>query len=69
MVMKPFQTSGVSLPRAQQASALPMQAATIPATATTTSQIDIGEMMNLMITMMIVVMMMKMMSGMMTGIT
>jgi len=45
-----------------------MQAATMPATTTTATQIDIGELMNLMITMMIVVMMMKMMSGMMTSI-
>jgi len=67
--MRPLQVSTVPFPRAQQVSTLPMQAATIPATATTTSQIDIGEMMNLMITMMIVVMMMKMMSGMMTGIS
>ena len=65
--MRPLQVSSVPFPRAQQVSTLPMQAATIPATATT-SQIDIGELMNLMITMMIVVMMMKMMSGMMTGI-
>jgi len=67
MTMKPLQTTGISLPRAQQASALPLQATTIPA-STTAAQLDITELMNLMITMMIVVMMMKMMSGMMAGV-
>ena len=64
---RPQQVSGLPFPRAQQVGSLPMQAATLPAT-TTTAQIDMGELMNLMITMMIVVMMMKMMSGMMTDI-
>ena len=67
-MLRPHQMTSVPFPRAQQVNTLPMQAATLPAT-TTTSQIDLGEMMNLMITMMIVVMMMKMMSGMMTGIS
>lgn len=66
--MKAQQILGVSLPRAQQVTTLPMQAGTLPATTTTATGIDLGEMMNLMITMMIVMMMMKMMTGMMAKV-
>jgi len=66
-MIRPAQTSSLPL-RAQQATNVPMQASTIPASTTATSQLDISALMNLMITMMIVVMMMKMMSGMMTGL-
>ena len=57
----PLQTTSVPFP--QQAPSIGLQAGTVPATATTTTQIDISSIMNLMITMMIVVMMMKMMTG------
>jgi len=67
--MKPLQVTAVPInPRAQQTTTVPFQAGTIPASTTTSTGIDITELMNLMITMMIVVMMMKMMSGMMAGV-
>lgn len=68
MTTKPLGSTSMALPRAQQASALPLQATTIPATTTAANGIDISELMNMMITMMIVVMMMKMMSGMMANV-
>jgi len=66
--MRTLQVTGVPLPRAQQASAVTLQAGTLPATTAAQTGIDITELMNLMITMMIVVMMMKMMMGMMKGV-
>jgi len=68
-MLKPTQISAMPFPRAQQASSLPLQALTLPASVSTTQAIDMGEMMNLMITMMIIVMMMKMMTGAMAGIS
>ena len=67
--MKALQVASVPVTKAQQTQTLPLQAGTLPASTTTTSDLDISALMNLMITMMIVVMMMKMMSGMMAGIT
>ena len=67
-MIRPLQTKVFPSIGSQQAAALPMQSTTLPASTTSTSQIDIGELMNLMITMMIVVMMMKMMGGMMEGV-
>jgi len=66
-MLRPGQVSSVLLPH--QASQVPMQAGTVPATTDTTNGINISELMNLMITMMIIVMMMKMMTGMMAGVT
>jgi len=63
--MKALQMTNIS---GLQSSTIGLQSATIPAT-TTSTQIDMGEMMNLMITMMIMVMMMKMMSGAMGGLS
>ena len=70
--MKPLQVTAVPInptnPRAQQTTTVPFQAGTIPASTTTSTGIDLTEMMNLMITMMIVMMMMKMMTGMMANV-
>ena len=68
--MRALQVTSAPFPnaRAQQTNTMPFQASTIPATTTTTSGIDISELMNMMITMMIVMMMMKMMTGMMAGV-
>jgi len=61
--MKALQAEGI---RGLQTPTMGLQSPTLPAT-TTSSAIDMGEMMNLMITMMIIVMMMKMMTGAMKG--
>ena len=74
--LHPLQVSSVQLPRAQQAtavplqaSAVPMQAGTIPAVSTTQdSALDINALIQPLITIMIVMMMMKMMTGAMSGI-
>ena len=68
-MIRPLQSRVFLSIGAQQASTLPMQSGTLPATTNgDVGGINISELMNLMITMMIVVMMMKMMSGMMTGL-
>ena len=69
--MKALQVTSAPFPRsasAQQTSALPFQASTVPASTVAQTGIDLGELMNMMITMMIVMMMMKMMTGMMSNV-
>jgi hypothetical protein len=67
--MKPLQTTLFPRVGSQQANALPLQSAVIPAQSVTPSEIDLSSLMSLMITMMIVMMMMKMMAGMMEGVS
>ena len=73
--LHPLQVSSVQLPRAQQATAVPlqastvpMQAGTIPATTTVSQALDINSLIQPLITIMIVMMMMKMMTGAMGSI-
>ncbi len=68
MSLRPLQQTSVSLPRAQQVGTIPMQAATLPATTTTTAQLDINTLITPLISIMIVMMMMKMMTGAMGSI-
>ena len=66
------QVSGVHVPGAQQATVLPRQVTSMPATSVSASQLgglDVGELISMMITMMIIVMIMKMMTGAMSGVT
>ncbi len=71
-MVKANQLSAVHVPGAQQATVLPRQVTSMPATSVTAGQLgglDVGELISMMITMMIIVMIMKMMTGAMTGIT
>jgi len=65
MTIKPLQTT--SFPRIGSQQATAMQSTVLPSQATTTP-IDMGSLMSMMITMMIVVMMMKMMTGAMSQV-